>query len=66
MAKAPKTNPRETKLARVVIEAEFEVDSVELSDVLDDIRAAVEQLQCNGGYVTKAEVSLPATKMDLA
>jgi hypothetical protein len=64
MAKAPKTNPRETKLARVVIEAEFEVDSNDVMDIISTCRNAVEELNAYG-YVTSAKLNVPASEMDL-
>jgi len=60
-----KKNPREAKLARIVIEAEFETDGSDISIVMDDVRAAIEQLECNGCVIiTRAKLSLPATEMD--
>lgn len=64
-AAAKKQNQRDAKLARIVIEAEFETDSSDISLVMDDVRAAIEQLECNGCVIiTKAKLSLPATEMD--
>lgn len=65
MAKAPKTNPREAKLARVVIEAEFEVDSNDVMDIISACRNAIEELAAYG-HVTSAKLNVPASEMDLA
>ena len=65
MAKAPvKQNQREKNIARIIIEAEYEIDSNSLVDVMMNIQNAIEELQ-SYGYVTKAKLSVPATEMDL-
>lgn len=46
------------------IEAEFELGDNELSDIMDNIRNAIEELN-NFGYVHTAKLSVPATEMDL-
>lgn len=56
---------REAKIARVIIEAEFEVDSVDITDIMINVRNAVEELQAYG-YVKSAKLNMPATEVDLA
>ena len=60
-----KAAARESKIARVLIEAEFEVDSVDITDIMINIRNAVEELQAYG-YVKSAKLNMPATEVDLA
>lgn len=61
---AARQNQREKNIARVSIEAEFEIDSNSLADIMMNIQNAIEELT-SYGYVTKATLSVPATEMDL-
>lgn len=61
---AKKQNQREKKIARVTITAEFEVDSVDVIDIISTCRNATEELSAYG-YVTSAKLSVPASEMDL-
>ena len=61
---APKANSRDKKIARVIIEAEFEVDTIDVIDIIQTCRNAVEELQAYG-YVTNTKLTVPATEMDL-
>lgn len=65
MAKAPKINPREKKIARAFIEVEFEIDSADMIDIIATCRNAMEELN-SLGYVTKAKLNVPSTEMDLS
>lgn len=58
-----KKNERANKLARVLIEAEFEIDSVNLEDVMMTVRNAIEELQAYG-YVNRAYVDVPQTRIE--
>jgi hypothetical protein len=60
MAKAPvKKN-----VATFVVEVEFEVDSTSLSDIMNSIDCAQEELRAYG-YIKSAKLTIPATEMDL-
>lgn len=59
-----KKTQREKKIARVSIEAEYEMDANSLADIMMNIQNAIEELT-SYGYVTKATLSVPATEMDL-
>lgn len=59
-----KATQREKNMARVAIDAEFEVDSNSIDDIMQVVRNAIEELN-SYGYVTKAKLSIPATELDL-
>ena len=55
----------EKKVAKLVIEAEFEMDLPDyLPDILQVVDNAVSELK-SYGCVSKAKLSLPATEMDM-
>jgi hypothetical protein len=54
----------EKKMAKLVMEVEFDMEYVGVTDITDAVRSAVDEL--NGyGAVTKAKLTLPATEMDM-
>lgn len=61
---AKKQNQRDKKLAKIIIEAEFETDSVDVVDIIMNCRNAIEELSAYG-FVTSAKLSVPASEMDL-
>lgn len=54
----------EKRMAKLVIEVEFHMEYCGITDITDTVRTAIDEL---GGYgtVTKANLSLPATEMDM-
>lgn len=61
---AVKKQPVKRNIATLNLVAEFETDSVDLGDITENIRAALEQLR-GIGYVTSAKLHVPEMTVEM-